>query len=262
MTNLDYAAQIGPTTDDLQGQAVDERCGTRTGLTNVLKPIPRPRVSEEVARRIQDLIASRSLKKGDRLPTERELTESLGVGRGAVREGLRYLAAYDIVSVRQGSGTFVNEVQRLALLQADSLDSEERRNRLRLATEARRTLDCAAVEAAVRHGEPTLVQDLRKCLEDADSEPKKTHLAHAIDLTFEQVIGDHCGNLYLVALQREAHGYFRSAWEGVGLMPRPAGERSAQHWGIFEAVERADADEARQRMTEHFRLQALAPQKF
>ena len=179
------------------------------------------------------------------------------MGRSAVREGLKFLAAHDIVSIRQGSGTFVNEVQRLALLRADSLDDEERRTRLRLATDARAAIDCAIVTSAVRFADPELPARLRELLEAADQEPQKTRLAQAIDLTFEQTIGAHCGNLYLTELQREAHLYFRTAWESVGLMPRPAAERSAQHWDIFEAIEQWDSVEALRRMQEHFRLQAL-----
>lgn len=230
-----------------------------TSLTLGMKPIARTLASEEVAKRLQELIASRSMKRGERLPTERELTETLGVGRGAVREGVRYLAALDIVSIRQGSGTFVKEPQRLATLDSASLGSEERRTRLRLATEARCAIDCSVVEAATRAGDPKMVSALLKHLEAADAEPSKTRLAHAIDLTFEQIIGDFCGNIYLAALQREAHGYFRATWEGVGLMPRPADERSQQHWHIFDAIRFGDAVEARHRMEEHFRLQALAP---
>jgi hypothetical protein len=52
---------------------------------------------------------------------------------------------------------------------------------------------------------------LRECLEAADTEPERIKRAHAIDLSFEERIGDHLGNLYLIALQREAHRYFRTA---------------------------------------------------
>lgn len=231
----------------------------RTSLTQGMAPIARTLASKEVAQRVQELIASRGMQSGDRLPTERELSESLGVGRGAVREGVRYLAALDIVSIRQGAGTFVKEPQRLALLDSASLGSEERRMRLCMATDARCVIDCAVVEAATRGGDPKMEPALLERLQAADAEPARSRLANAIDLTFEQIIGDFCGNVYLAALQREAHGYFRATWEGVGLMPRPADERSNQHWHIFDAICSGDAIEARHRMEEHFRLQALAP---
>lgn len=227
-------------------------------LTKGMKPIARKRVSEEVARRIQEVIASRNLKAGDRLPTEREIAESLGVGRSAVREGLGYLVALDIIAIRQGAGSFVKEPQKLALLDRENLGSEERRLRLHQATEARCALDCVVVEVATLRADPDMVPALRACLEIADTEPQRSKRAHVIDLSFEQCIGDYCGNPYLTALQREAHRYFQSAWEGVGLMPRAAAERSDQHWRIFNAISNGDAEGARQQMEEHFRLQALA----
>lgn len=233
----------------------------QANLTQGMKPISRKSVSGEVVRRIQEVIASQSLKKGDRLPTEREISETLGVGRSAVREGLGYLAALDIITIRQGLGSFVNEPQRLVLLDSENLGSEERRNRLQQATEARCALDCAIVEMATLNMASGIVEALEECLNAADAEPERVRRAHAIDLSFEQSIGDHCGNAYMIALQREAHRYFRTAWESVGLMPRPADERNDQHWRIFDAIKSGNAKEARRRMEEHFRLQALAPKK-
>ena len=46
---------------------------------------------------------------GDKLPTEMELSEVLRVGRNTVREALRILMSRNIVTIRQGSGTFVSE---------------------------------------------------------------------------------------------------------------------------------------------------------
>jgi len=222
-----------------------------------MQPIPRRQVSGEVARRLQHLIASRSLVEGDRLPTERELATALQVGRGAVREGLKLLAGFDILDIRQGSGIFVKKAQQLALLDATHLGSAERRGLLRQATVARRIVDCAAIEHAVLNASDDELLALRRYLELADSEPNRTKLAHSIDLTFESMIGEMSGNPYVVALQAEAHRYFSSAWKTAGLMPRPAPERSEQHWGILEAMQERDATKARQLMERHFEMQAL-----
>lgn len=111
------------------------------------------RVSEEVAARIQELIASRNFKFGDRLPSEHEITETLGVGRSAIREGLEYIAALNITMVRQGRAASMNEPQRLAILGRENLGSKERRERLRMATQARCVLDRTVVELATRVGE-------------------------------------------------------------------------------------------------------------
>ncbi len=222
-------------------------------------PIQRRQISGEVARQIQHLIATRRLRTGDRLPTERELSAALGVGRGAVREGLKLLAGLGIIEARQGAGSFVKEPQRLALLDPSHLDSAERLALLKQATETRRILDCAAVELAAATISDDDLAEIRRFLDEADSEPYRTKLSHAIDLTFETMIAKAAGNPYLAAVQDEAHRYFRTAWEKAGYMPRPAVERSEQHWAIFAALAARDPKAARALMEEHFALQALEP---
>src|SRR5690625_2234370 len=119
---------------------------TETVRSTGLTPIPKRRVPEEVARQIQHLIASQRLRTGDKLATERELAETLDVSRGAVREGIKLLAALDIVEVRQGSGTYVKKDQSLVLLDASHLGSEERHHMLKEAHLTRKIIDCAVAE--------------------------------------------------------------------------------------------------------------------
>src|SRR6187455_508093 len=61
----------------------------------------------EVARRLMDLFTSGSIEPGTRLPPERHLAATLGVGRSAVREALAALEILGIVDVRPGSGTYL-----------------------------------------------------------------------------------------------------------------------------------------------------------
>jgi GntR family transcriptional regulator, transcriptional repressor for pyruvate dehydrogenase complex len=62
---------------------------------------------ERIANQVRDLITSRNLGPGDRLPTERELAEMLGVSRVPIREAVRTLSAQGVVEVRRGRGMFV-----------------------------------------------------------------------------------------------------------------------------------------------------------
>lgn len=60
------------------------------------------------AERIISIILKEKLQPGDRLPTESELIQMLGVGRSSIREALRRLSSRNIVETRRGSGTFVS----------------------------------------------------------------------------------------------------------------------------------------------------------
>ena len=72
------------------------------------QPLERePTLASRATRQLQTLIVSRHLNPGDRLPSERELGESLGVSRTVVREAVRTLMAKGLLEVRLGAGTFV-----------------------------------------------------------------------------------------------------------------------------------------------------------
>lgn len=61
------------------------------------------------AQKLVQMIQEKGFVPGDKLPTEMELSVDLGVGRNTVREALRILMSRNIVTIRQGSGTFISE---------------------------------------------------------------------------------------------------------------------------------------------------------
>ena len=68
------------------------------------------RLSDRVAENILSMITvDRTLKPGDKLPNELELASKLGVSRITLREGVRMLAARDVLEIRRGRGTYVRE---------------------------------------------------------------------------------------------------------------------------------------------------------
>lgn len=75
-----------------------------------LDPIDRHRVATVAIDRIKALILDGHLGPHDRLPTERDLAEQLGVSRPTVREAIRALISMRILVSRQGDGTFVSSL--------------------------------------------------------------------------------------------------------------------------------------------------------
>ena len=65
-------------------------------------------LAEETAQSIIRYIIDNRMLPGDKLPTEPVFMEKLGVGRGTLREGIKLLAARNIIDIRQGAGSFVS----------------------------------------------------------------------------------------------------------------------------------------------------------
>jgi GntR family transcriptional repressor for pyruvate dehydrogenase complex len=76
-------------------------------ISSALGVLPRGTPASEVAHRLLDLFTGGSIEPGTRLPPERRLAATLGVGRSAVREALAALEILGIVNVRPGSGTYL-----------------------------------------------------------------------------------------------------------------------------------------------------------
>jgi len=67
-------------------------------------------LADVVVQRIERLIIDGVLKPGQTLPSERRLTEKLGVSRTSLREGLKILRTRGLIETSQGKGSFVSEL--------------------------------------------------------------------------------------------------------------------------------------------------------
>jgi GntR family transcriptional regulator, transcriptional repressor for pyruvate dehydrogenase complex len=81
-------------------------------MKHSFKPIKPLRISEEVAQQLKQSILMGHFKPGERLPTERDLSEQFQVSRAATREALRVLENAGFVVTRQGAtgGAYVTDL--------------------------------------------------------------------------------------------------------------------------------------------------------
>ncbi|MCM3568306.1 GntR family transcriptional regulator [Neobacillus mesonae] len=63
------------------------------------------------------MISAYGLKPGDKIPSERELSERLDVGRSSVREALRALELLGLIETKRGEGTFLRDFRGHQLVQ-------------------------------------------------------------------------------------------------------------------------------------------------
>jgi GntR family transcriptional repressor for pyruvate dehydrogenase complex len=70
-------------------------------------PVDRESVVSLAIARIKDALLRKAIKPGDYLPSENELTKTLGIGKSSVREAVKMLQAMGVVEVRRGHGTLV-----------------------------------------------------------------------------------------------------------------------------------------------------------
>ena len=71
--------------------------------------MPRTPIWREIYDTLRSEVVDGSFKAGDKLPTEKELSERFGVNRHTVRRALAELSLSGIIAVRRGSGAYVSD---------------------------------------------------------------------------------------------------------------------------------------------------------
>jgi GntR family transcriptional repressor for pyruvate dehydrogenase complex len=77
------------------------------------KPIRKRLLSKEVEQQLRQAIVTGVYRPGDRLPSERELSEQFKISRATVREALRHLQSNGLILIKRGvdAGAYVSELE-------------------------------------------------------------------------------------------------------------------------------------------------------
>ena len=198
------------------------------------------------------LIANKTYRPGDKLPTEPELVETFGVSRVTVRESLKTLSSMGIISIRQGEGTFVNTFNLNSMMKplysfmvVSDLDAGALYD-ARLYVEA----GTAALAAKNCRGEMTQIRNvLDKMRVAIDNEDKE--LFALLDWEFHCAIGEASGNDVLLnaylMIRDIVKIYIKKTIFDYDVM-----ERSHRyHRNILEAIEGNDERLAGELMKAH-----------
>ena len=117
-------------------------------------------LAEKTAQNLLEMIQEKGYGAGDKLPTEAELVETLGVGRNTVREALRILMSRNIVTIRQGSGTFISDKNGVADDPLGFFMMDDRRQLTEDLLQARLILEPALAALAAQNGSEEEIKEI------------------------------------------------------------------------------------------------------
>jgi GntR family transcriptional repressor for pyruvate dehydrogenase complex len=205
-------------------------------------PIKRIDVFQEITNRIETLIARSNLQPGDRLPSERDLAEQLGVSRTSVRQALKVLEASQRLESRIGSGTYVaSPVTRdpvgLSALLPDKIDT----GFLRKLIAARCCIERAVFKECCERVDRQGLESLQALLDDNVHDfVHGENNEGGLDLSFESKVAELAGNPILFRMQEEIHQLWVLAWSKYGSYPESKIVLHQEHLAILDALEKRD----------------------
>ena len=101
--------------------------------------IQRTSLQLEIIRYIQNYIEENDLKAGDKLPSQEQLLEMMGVSRTSLREAIKTLEARNVLEVQNGKGVYVGSQKDSAFLSL--MDFTREKGKLLDALEVRKILE-------------------------------------------------------------------------------------------------------------------------
>ena len=219
----------------------------------MFQEIPRRKTTDLVAAEIQELILSKRLEVGDKLPSERELAQRFNVSRNILREGLSALRQRGLIDIIPGRGTVVS-APSLSSMQ-DNLAVFLRRTHVSLLElcDARLLIEPElACRAASRPADVNmdrlkfLGSQLLSTIGDVEN-----HIQ--ADLAFHQeiaVLADH--GVFSAFVGAVSEPVTRSMSLGAKV-PRAIEDGDEQHMAVLDAILRRNPRQARWAMSEHIR---------
>ena len=219
-------------------------------ITDKLKAIPRHKIYEEVANQIRALIEEGGLQAGERLPTERQLSEIFRVSRHSVREAIRTLEQEKLLVSQQGSGTFVlpEQGQSIADYLAQAIQREK--DKLSQIFQFRKIIESEIAFLATENITEKVVLQLKGILKRQEQETSPD-FRMKLDREFHQTLALASGNPIMLEILKRIHDILAETRKDFLDSPTRAECSLRGHYKILAAIEAKDPARAKVCMQEH-----------
>ncbi len=212
-------------------------------------------LSLRIERTLENAIREKKLKVGSRLPTEREMCESFGVSRTALREALRRLSARGLITIQKGSGMYVSEINIEDAIDTLNLyyDLKFDKNLLAQIIEVRSIFEPEIAKLAALNRSSKDLDELSRILADFEAgDPDNTQMEADLDNSF-----------HLAITKATLNPIVQMTMEPIySLLPRMRnyiygnidGEKSStlkSHRDLLDAIRNQDGDRAQLIMKDH-----------
>lgn len=205
----------------------------------------------EVAKRLLEYFTSGDVQPGTRLPAERQLAASLGVGRSAMREALAALDLLGVVHIRPGSGTYLRGSASELLPQTLSWGLMLGEQRTAELIELRHGLEVEAARLAAERASGEHIARLRACLARMRDNAGDLGAFVEADRDFHLEVGEAAGNLVLRDLLQNVRSLLRVWAERVLRDAALARLTYEEHAAVCRAIGEHDPAGAAQAMAAH-----------
>lgn len=217
-----------------------------------MKQLRRANLYEQIADEIRGYIIRNQIKPGERLPTERELAEMLGVSRTSVREGIRLLETLQFLEVRPKRGITVKKLELSPLVEQFSNRILLDKGRFSELVEARRCIELEMVKLAATRATEEDLLELEQTITVMEEKAARGENYNQEDLYFHKVIFSAAKNSVLHGFQAALVEFFNAIQEKAGPPDQDNGTLR-EHKLIYRAIAEQNPTLASEVMVQHLK---------
>lgn len=204
----------------------------------------------DIIESVKQALLGGDLSPGERLPSEADLVEQLGVGRGAVREAMKMLSGLGVIDIRRGDGTYIVDKPSSELLNplVFAILLEQGTNRELF--ELRTLIEVGYCQLAAQNATEEDLSQIQKAAQTweryALSADPDTDQITLFDLDFHFTILDASHNPLVIRIGRTVEELFLNSIRNI------LSKKEVLEWGvkghqrIVEALQSRDLEAVRQ----------------
>lgn len=225
----------------------------------------REKFPERIVKQIKSRIFSGELKPGEKLPSENELCEIFQVSRTSVREAIKELCGLGLLSVKRGSGIFVQTISLKCLLDESYTVLVDAATDFDDIAMVRSLLESEIAALAARNASEDEIEAMEQSIaacERALADGTVTFdLLNESNALFHRLLARSCGSKVLLYVIQPLWRVMDDVRRLVLTRPKRKIESVREHRAIIEALKAHDAEQAREKMLYHLSKVARAPKK-
>lgn len=211
----------------------------------------RKTLTSQVVDYILALIKNGDVKPGDRLPTETELTQTLGISRTCVREAMKSLESLGLVSIRQRIGATVLEPSPSSLLNSEHLSLMVQSHQAEDLLEFRKIIEVGLASLAAEKARDEDIAALRAALDKYRAELAGEGVDCNTDMSFHTALAVASRNTMATMVWQMLSERLAQVLQRTISVPNVCEETLKDHEVIFRAVKSRNPRKAREAMRAH-----------
>ncbi|MFW5988353.1 MAG: FadR/GntR family transcriptional regulator, partial [bacterium] len=222
------------------------------------------KIYERIVNQVTKKITIGELKPGDKLPSERELTELMNVSRSSLREAMKTLEMLGCVEIKHGNGIFISDKRQDKLIKMMRNLMFEDKESIHNLFDIRKTLETQAVSWAAERGTEeeilSLEKEINRIKDNYNEVSKKDIQEH--NNKFHYLIFAMSHNPVLIKMMDVLNDFINEIYPKTIEIPKRIDKSLNDHKKLLEKIKNRESEAAKELMLEHLSTVEEAIEKY